>query len=83
MSVVEGVPGAICDSFDTYKSASTLYTAAFGQGLVRRVVEVGGIYDDDVKFVSPRQRRRRRSSKSSLWDKVSDINDATAFQMPV
>jgi hypothetical protein len=72
---IYGVPGAVSDSFDNYKAAYTLYAAAFEQGQVQRVVQLGGIYDNDTPF--PTQ-RRSISAESSLWEMVSDINDAAA-----
>ena len=45
--ITAGVPGALDNSFDSYKDAVTLYSVAFGQGLVHRVVEVRGAYDDE------------------------------------
>jgi hypothetical protein len=76
-SITAGVPGALDDSFHSYKDAVTLYSAAFDQGLVHRVVEVRGVYDDE-KFVPARPRRPRRSSESSIWDKVTDIDSVAA-----
>jgi hypothetical protein len=76
-SLTEGVPGAHVDTFDSYDDAVALYTLAFGQGLVSRMVEAGGIHDQVAAPGSP-PRRRRSSGESRLWDEVSDIDEIAA-----
>jgi hypothetical protein len=75
--ITTGVPGARSVSFDNHKAAAALYTAAFSQGLVHRIVAVGGAFDDETSIIT-RPRRPRRSSESSIWGKVTDINDVAA-----
>lgn len=65
------------DTFANYEDAAALYTLAFGQGHVHRIVEIGGIHDQaTAAIVAPC--RRRLSGTSSIWDKVSDIDDIAA-----
>jgi hypothetical protein len=73
-----GVPKAQSVPLDSHKAAVALYAAAFSEDLVRRVVEVGGEFDDQ-KCVPKTLRRPRRSSESSIWGKVTDI-DGVATQ---
>jgi hypothetical protein len=77
MPITTGVPGARSIPLCDYNAAIALYSAAFAEGLVHQVVEVGGAYDDQV--LSPiRARRPRRSSESSIWGKVTDIDEIAA-----
>jgi hypothetical protein len=75
--ITTGVPGARSVPLCDYNAAVALYAAASAEGLVQRVVEVGGVYDDEV--LSPTKiRRPRRSSESSIWAKITDIDDVAA-----
>jgi hypothetical protein len=76
-TVTYGVPRARSVPLDSHKAAVALYAAAFSEGLVRRVVEVGGEFDDQ-KRVPKTLRRPRRSSESSIWGKVTDIDGVAA-----
>jgi hypothetical protein len=71
---MQGVPGATMDTFDNYEEAFALYSLAFDQGQVHRVVHVGGIHDQGPVAPSP-PHRHRLSGTSSIWGQVSDIND--------
>jgi DNA-binding LacI/PurR family transcriptional regulator len=75
--ITTGVPGAQSVAFDNHKAAAALYTAAFSQGIVRRIVVIGGAFDDETSIIT-RSRRPRRSSESSIWGKVTDIDDVAA-----
>ena len=76
-TITSGVPRARSVPLDSHAAAVALYAAALSEGLVRRVVEVGGEFNDQQRV--PRMLRRpRRSSESSVWGKVTDINDVAA-----
>jgi hypothetical protein len=77
LPIVTGVPDASIDSFVAHKDAYRLYIAAYDQGMVHRVVEVGGAYDDKQP-VPKRLPRPHRSSESSIWGQVMDINEVAA-----
>jgi hypothetical protein len=77
LPIVTGVPNASTDSFIAYNDAYCLYVTAYDQGMVHRVVEVGGAYDDKQP-VPKRLCRPCRSSESSIWGQVTDINEVAA-----
>jgi len=79
MPIIDGVPGAVSDSFNDYSSVYALYSAAFDLGHVQWIVKVGSIYDNDSP--SPAQRRHSASSETDLWESMSDINDAAGQWM--
>ena len=75
--ITAGVPGVQSVAFDNHNTAAALYTAAFSQGIVRHIVAIGGAFDDETS-ITTRPRHPHRSSKSSIWGKVTDIDDVAA-----
>jgi hypothetical protein len=71
---MQGGPGATVDTFDNYKDAFSLYSLAFDQGQVHRVVQVGCIYDQGVVTPSLPRRHYWLSGTSSIWGQVLDID---------
>jgi len=76
-AITQDIPGALQDAFPSYEDAVALYTAAFGIGHVHRVVEVDGIHDQNIA-ATPLIYQRRQSAESSIWGRVSYINNIAA-----
>ena len=75
--ITNGVPRALIDTFTNYEDAAALYTLASSQEHVHQIVEIGDIHDHaTTAIVAPC--RRHLSGTSSIWDKVSDIDDIAA-----
>ena len=76
-SLVKGVPDSLTDEFESYEDAVKLYSLAFTLGHVFRMVEVSGIHHRSAAppILHP---GRRFSGSSSIWSKVSDIDDLAA-----
>jgi hypothetical protein len=73
--ITQGVPVAIKDTFDNYADAAALHPAAYGQGHVYQMVEVGGMYD---RYAVPPSLSGLSLGTSSIWGKVSDIDNLAA-----